>query len=148
MCRSCRCCVAAARVALAASPVKISMSRPPNALSASPPPSNDTKRMRLWSCPAARTSSAALTQSWLPSVPPAPNTTRPESALRQVEQRATGECHQRAGPSHEAPAHRVKRLRTNAAGQIAGAQRRSARAYGLQRLRCQATGQIKSAAGA
>ena len=73
---------------------------------------------------------------------------RAEAALRQVEQRAAGERHQRAGPSQAARGHLVKRHRTNAAGQVAGAQRRAAGAHGLQRLRCQATGQVESAAGA
>ena len=54
---------------------------PCSAVEASPPPSKATKRILRGSSPAALAVSAAFIQSWLPTVPPAPNTTLVGSAL-------------------------------------------------------------------
>ncbi|MCO4093156.1 MAG: hypothetical protein HEQ37_00285 [Acidovorax sp.] len=115
-----------------------------------------------------------MIQSWLPSVPPAPNTTRDrillqcghhvlqaavggvavhghhavvvaqggnpahgrcrvraEAALRDVEQRAAGKRDQRAWAPEPPGGRLVERHGTDAARQIAGAQRFAAGAHGL-----------------
>ena len=53
---------------------------------ASPPPSKATKRIDFGFSPAALAISAAFIQSWLPTVPPAPNTTLVGSALTAATQ--------------------------------------------------------------
>ena len=86
-------------------------------------PSKDTEAHVAGSLPAWRTSSAAFIQSWLPSVPPAPNTIRwllSRSALHQLRERLKGALrvyshHAVVSAQRGHPAHCVHRMRAKTA---------------------------------